>query len=114
MPLPFSLSVATLRMAAMPIAGMAGMKNVTVTCAPVIGAPSAPVSLTRKLLLPMRGVDGSEEYSIVAPCGALIAAAAPTPGGGGANDPNDAASWLSESIRKLAEVAMRSPALRPF
>jgi hypothetical protein len=53
----------------------------------VIAAPSAPVSLTRKLLLPARGVDEFEEYSSVA---------APTPGGGGANDPR-----LSESIRKI-------------
>jgi hypothetical protein len=74
----------------------------------VIAAPSAPVSLTRKLLLPARGVDGFEEYSSVAPCVAFMAAAAPTPGGGGANDPSAPWNWLSESIRKLAEVAMRS------
>ena len=80
----------------------------------MIAAPSAPVSLTRRLLLPARGVDGSEEYSSVGPCGAFMAAAAPTPGGGGANDPSAAWNWLSELIRKLAEVTIRSPASRPF
>jgi hypothetical protein len=40
----------------------------------VIAAPSAPVSLTRKFLLPVRGVDGFEEYSSVAPCVAFMAA----------------------------------------
>ena len=50
----------------------------------------------------------------LAPDGAFIAAAAPAPGGGGAKEPIAAWSWLSESIRKFAEVTMRSPAFSPF
>jgi hypothetical protein len=42
-------------MAAIPIAGIAAMKKVTVTFAPVIGFPSWPVSFTRTMLLPLCG-----------------------------------------------------------
>src|SRR6202049_400206 len=99
-------------MAAIPMAGIAGMKNVTVTCAPLTGIPAAPVSFTRNVLLPGCGVGGFDEYSSdTCRVGAFIAEAAPAPGGGGANDPMAACSWLSESSRKFAEVAIRSPAL---
>src|SRR5579883_2845648 len=53
MPPPLSLSITTVRMADMPMAGMAGIKNVTVTLAPSTGLPSAPVSLTRSVLFPL-------------------------------------------------------------
>src|SRR5216684_222757 len=74
---------------AMPIAGIAGMKNVTLTSAPEIGAPLASVSFTRNTLLPFRGVVGSELNSTI-PCGALVVDAAPAPGGGGTNEPSAA------------------------
>src|SRR2546422_4935804 len=47
MPLPLSFRVLLMRMAAMPIWGMAGMKNVTVTSAPEMAAPFASVNFTR-------------------------------------------------------------------
>ena len=54
------------------------------------------------------------EFTFACAAGAFIALAAPAPGGGGANEPRAACSWLSESIRKFAEVTICSPALRPF
>lgn len=89
MPAPFSESVTGMRIAAIPIAGMAGMKNVTLTSAPEIGAPLESESFTRKTLLPLCGGLGSEVSSAFA-LGAFIAEAAPAPGGGGTNDPKAA------------------------
>src|SRR5579859_6197645 len=81
---PASLSeqLTTVFIAAIPIAGMAGMKKLTVTCAPVIGAPLSSVSFTRKMLLPVCGGDGSE-VSDTLTAAELMAAAPPAPGGGG-------------------------------
>ncbi len=84
-----SLRVTGVRIAAMPIAGIAGMKNVTLTSAAEMGAPLASVSFTRKTLLPLRGVVGSELNSTF-PCGAFEADPAPAPGGGGTNEPSAA------------------------
>ena len=78
-----------MRIAAMPIAGIAAMKNVTLTSAPEIGDPLASVNFTRKMLLPLCGGLGSEVSSAFA-CGALMADAAPAPGGGGTNEPSAA------------------------
>ena len=78
-----------MRIAAIPIAGIAGIKNVTETSAPEMGEPLASVSLIRKTLLPLLGGLGSEVKSAFA-CGAFIADAAPAPGGGGTNDPSAA------------------------
>src|SRR5712691_9814833 len=103
MPLPLSFRVLLMRMAAMPIWRMAGMKNVTVTSAPEMAAPFASVNFTRHVLFPFRGGAGSVLNSIVVG-GAFITLAAPAPGGGGTNEPSAAWSWLSESIRKLADV----------
>src|SRR5439155_737476 len=85
------------------IVGIAGIKNVTETSAPEIGAPFASLSFTRIVLLPFRGGAGSVVSSIFV-CGAFIAPADPAPGGGGTKDPRAACSWLSESIKKFAEV----------
>jgi len=70
------------RIAAMPMAGIAGVENVTETSAPEMGAPLASVIFTRNVLLPLRGGSGSVVSSAFA-CGAFIAPAAPAPGGGG-------------------------------
>src|SRR6266566_1349701 len=113
MPDPLWESVIGVRIAAIPISGMAGMKNVTLTSAPEIGAPLESASFTRNTLPPLWGGLGSE-VSCTFALGAFIVEVAPAPGGGGTNDPIAAWSWLSESIRKFAEVTMRSPAFRPF
>ena len=68
MPPPLSLRFETVRMAAIPIAGMAGMKNVTVTWAPVTGLPLLSVSLTRNVLSPLCGGEGTVVNSTMA-CG---------------------------------------------
>src|SRR5579859_7222354 len=96
------------RIAAMPMAGIAGIKDVTETLAPEIGAPLASASFTRMVLLPLRGGAGSVESSTFA-CGAFIAPAEPAPGGGGTKEPRAACNWLSESIRKFADVTISSP-----
>ena len=77
MPPPLSPRLKTVRIAAMPIAGMAGMKKVTVTCAPAIGLPLLSVSLTRNVLSPLCGGEGTVVNSTLA-CveGAFMAAAA--------------------------------------
>ena len=79
---------ATVFIAAIPIAGIAAMKKVTVTSAPAMGLPLLSVSFTRNVLSPFRGGEGIVLNSRSA-CvdGAFIAAAAPAPGGGGANEP---------------------------
>src|SRR5689334_15720957 len=85
----FSLRGVTTFTAAMPICGIAGMKLLTLICAPVIGEPAA-VSRTRYKFMPLRGVDGSVEKSTFAPTcapSAFMAADAPAPGGGGTNEP---------------------------
>ena len=51
----------TIPAATITFAGIAAMKNVTVTWAPVTGFPSGPVSFTRNVLLPFFGVGGFEE-----------------------------------------------------
>src|SRR5207237_951673 len=84
MPFPLSVRETGVRMAAIPIAGIAGIKNVTETSAPEIGAPFASLSFTRIVLLPFRGGAGSVVSSIFV-CGAFIAPADPAPGGGGPN-----------------------------
>src|SRR5258708_5150880 len=117
MPLPLSVRSTLVFIAAIPMAGIAAIKNVTLTCAPLIGAPLDPVSFTLKTLLPFRGGVGSVVSSILplaAIGGAFIAAAAPAPGGGGTNAPAAACNCASESIRKLAEVTRDSPGLIPF
>ena len=86
---PCRSRVTGVRIAAMPIAGIAGMKNVTLTSAPEMGEPLASVSFTRKMLLPLCGGVGSEVNSTFA-WGAFIADAAPAPGGGGTNEPSAA------------------------
>src|SRR5947199_1783363 len=113
MPFPLSVRETGVRMAAIPIAGIAGIKNVTETSAPEIGAPFASLSFTRIVLLPFRGGAGSVVSSIFV-CGAFIAPADPAPGGGGTKDPRAACSWLSESIKKFAEVTTSSPSFNPF
>ncbi|MBZ5696553.1 MAG: insulinase family protein [Acidobacteriia bacterium] len=112
-PLPFSDRFTTVRMAGIPMSGIAGMKNVTVTLASETAAPAGSASFTRNTLLPLCGGSGSEVSSAV-PCGTFIAAAAPAPGGGGTNEPRAAWSSLSESMRKLADVMICSPASSPF
>src|SRR5262249_16849484 len=80
MPSAFSDSCVRTFIAAMPICGIAGIKLRMLTCAPLMGAPSAPVSFTRYTLAPLRGVAGSVEKSmcaVVFAAGALIEAAAP-------------------------------------
>src|SRR6202047_816242 len=67
-PPPLSLALMTVFIAAIPIAGIAAMKKVTVTFAPVIGFPSWPVSFTRTMLLPLCGGPGSVVSSTIA-CG---------------------------------------------
>ncbi len=65
----------TVRIAAIPIAGIAAIKKVTFTCAPVTGLPSELVSFTRNTLPPLCGGDGSVVRSIFAcaAAGAFIA-----------------------------------------
>ncbi len=92
-PLPLSASITVVRIAAMPIAGIAGMNKMTLTSAPEIGEPLLPVILTLKMLLPLCGGFGSELNSAFA-WGVFIAAAAPTPGGGGAKEQSAARNWL--------------------
>src|SRR5439155_23327983 len=58
-PPPLSVALMTVFIAAIPIAGIAAIKKVTVTFAPVIGFPSWPVSFTRTMLLPLCGGSGS-------------------------------------------------------
>jgi hypothetical protein len=53
-------------MAAIPIAGIAGMKKVAFTSAPSTAAPAGPESFTRKTLLPLCGLVGTVVKSIVA------------------------------------------------
>src|SRR2546426_11256268 len=115
-PPPLSLALMTVFMAAIPIAGIAAMKKVTVTLAPAIGFPSCPVSFTRTVLLPLCGGVGSVVSSTLACCcaGAFIEAACPAPGGGGTNAPAAACNCASESIRKFAEVTICSSAFRPL
>src|SRR6266849_9338366 len=67
-PPPLSLALMTVFIAAIPIAGIAAMKKVTVTFAPVIGFPSLPVSFTRTMLLPLCGGSGSVVSSTIACC----------------------------------------------
>src|SRR6266436_707741 len=76
-PLPLSLALMTVFIEAIPIVGIAAMKNVTVTFAPVIGFPFWPVSFTRTMLLPLCGGSGSVVSSTLACCsaGAFIEAA---------------------------------------
>src|SRR4029077_8859870 len=50
-PPPLSLASMTVFIEAIPIAGIAAMKKVTVTFAPAIDCPSGPVSFTRTMLL---------------------------------------------------------------
>src|SRR6266566_4519042 len=90
-PSRLSLRLETIRIADIPIAGIAGMKNVTVTWAPVMGFPLLSLSLTRNVLSPLWGGEGTVLRSTLA-CveGAFIAAAAPAPGGGGTNEPRAA------------------------
>src|SRR5438105_4121312 len=66
MPPPLSLRFETVRIAAIPIAGMAGMKNVTVTWAPETGLPLLSVSLTRKVSSPLCGGEGTVVNSALA------------------------------------------------
>src|SRR5450631_2831264 len=56
----------TFFMAAIPMSGIAAMKNVTVTLAPSMGLPLFEVSFTRTVLLPFCGGDGSVVSSIMA------------------------------------------------
>src|SRR2546423_984373 len=76
-PPPLSVALMTVFIAAIPIAGIAPMKKVTVTFAPPIGFPSWPVSFTRTMLLPLCGGSGSVVNSTFACCcaGAFIEAA---------------------------------------
>src|SRR5712672_278350 len=76
-PPPLSLALMTVFIEAIPIAGIAAMKKVTVTFAPVIGFPSWAVSFTRTMLLPLCGGSGSVVNSAFACCsaGAFIEAA---------------------------------------
>src|SRR6202047_1254071 len=76
-PPPLLLASMTLFIAAIPIAGIAAMKKVTVTFAPVIGFPSWPVSFTRAMLMPLCGGSGSVVSSTIACCcaGAFMEAA---------------------------------------
>ena len=78
--MPLSLKRLSTRIAAMPMAGMAGMKNTTLTSAPVTGEPLASASRTRKVLFPLRGGLGSVLKSIVV-CWVLAAPAPPASGG---------------------------------
>src|SRR5580700_322551 len=77
MPPPLSPALMTVFIAAIPIAGIAAMKKVTVTFAPAIGFPSCPVSFTRTVLPPLCGGSGSVVSSTLACCcaGAFIEAA---------------------------------------
>src|SRR6266849_3622564 len=76
-PPPLSLALMTVFIEAIPIAGIAAMKKVTVTFAAVIGFPSCPVNFTRTILLPLWGGSGSVVRSTFACCcaGAFIEAA---------------------------------------
>src|SRR6266481_65339 len=67
-PPPLSLALMTVFIEAIPIAGIAAMKKVTVTFPPVIGFPSWPVSFTRTMLLPLCGGPGSVVRSTFACC----------------------------------------------
>src|SRR5438128_9501445 len=69
-PPPLSLALMTVFIAAIPIAGIAAMKKVTVTFAPLIGFPSLPVSFTRTMLLPLCGGSGAVVKSTFACCSA--------------------------------------------
>src|SRR3977135_201895 len=69
-PPPLSLALMTVFIEAIPIAGIAAMKKVTVTFPPVIGFPSWPVSITRTILLPLCGGSGSVVSSRIACCSA--------------------------------------------
>src|SRR5215831_9674813 len=95
------------------MAGMAGMKKVTFTVAPATG-PLPADNVTRMVFEPLWGGDGIVVISAL-PVVASACADVPPPGPGvGANDPAAAWSWLSESIRKLAEVTTRSLAVIPL
>src|SRR5438477_746065 len=48
-PPPLSLALITVFIAAIPMAGIAAMKKVRLTFAPMIGFPSCPVSFTRTM-----------------------------------------------------------------
>src|SRR6266478_8142447 len=99
-PPPLSLALMTVFIEAIPIAGIAAIKKVTVTFAPAIGFPSCSVSFTRTVLLPLCGGLGSVDSSTLACCcaGAFIEAACPAPGGGGTKAPAAASNCASESI----------------
>ena len=74
--------------AAMPIAGMAAMKNVTVTCAPLIGLLFASGELHAKdvaAFVRRRGI--SREVQHLALRRRLVDVAPPAPGGGGTKAP---------------------------
>src|ERR1700687_4749635 len=76
-PPPLSLALMAAFIEAIPIAGIAAMKKVTVTFAPAIGCPSGTVNFTRTVLLPLCGGSGSVVTSTFACCcgGAFIEAA---------------------------------------
>src|SRR5437660_7423723 len=54
-PPPLPLALITVFIEAIPMAGIAAMKKVTVTFAPAIGLPPCPASFTRTVLLPLCG-----------------------------------------------------------
>jgi len=95
------------RIAACPLPDR-GMEKVTETSAPEIGAPVASVSFTRRYYR-LFGEDRVRWASSAFACGAFIVLPAPAPGRRGTNVPSAAWSWLSESIRKLADVTIFSP-----
>ena len=58
-PAPFSVVFVVVFIAAIPMSRMAGIKNVTVTAAPVIGCPVASVNLTSTVLVPFCAGEGT-------------------------------------------------------
>ncbi len=103
-PADFSFSVAASFMAAMSIVGIAAMWNATTTCAPVTAAPSLPAIFTWRELFPLCGGSGLLVNAIRIDCPDAEAALAFCAAGVAA--PEAACIWLSESMRKLAEVTI--------
>ena len=112
-PLPLSASGAATRSAAIPMAGIAGIKKVAVTCAPVKGFPSELITFTRTVFAPWRGELGSVLKSMLT-CEAGAAPGAAGCGVAGAKAPAAACSCASESTRKFAELTTCSPAFSPL
>src|SRR6185436_18833760 len=101
------------RIAGMLIDGIAGMNRITLTSASSTGAPAGVLTVTSKVFSPERGGSGIE-WNVTPSALPGAAGVAPPDAGVPSNACSAPRSWLSESIRKTALVATRSPDRRPL